>query len=60
MTTEFQEEATMFSGGELQKLALGRAIAKDCTVLILDEPSSALDTTAEYEFMKAGKGTGER
>lgn len=59
MTTEFQEEATMFSGGELQKLALGRAIAKDCTVLILDEPSSALDTTAEYEFMKLVKELGK-
>lgn len=36
-----------FSGGEGQKLALARAIYKDAAILILDEPSSALDPLAE-------------
>lgn len=39
-----------FSGGEGQKLALARAIYKDADILILDEPTSAMDPIAEYEL----------
>jgi len=35
------------SGGELQKLVLARAIYKDGSILILDEPTAALDPIAE-------------
>src|SRR5215831_6193830 len=38
------------SGGEWQKVALGRAFMRDAQVLILDEPSAALDAKAEYEL----------
>jgi ATP-binding cassette subfamily B protein len=38
------------SGGEWQKVALGRAFMRDARVLILDEPTSALDAQAEYEL----------
>ncbi len=37
------------SGGQWQKLALGRAYMKDAKLVILDEPTSALDARAEYE-----------
>ncbi|MGH9625512.1 MAG: ABC transporter ATP-binding protein [Bryobacteraceae bacterium] len=37
------------SGGEWQKLALGRAYLRDAQVLILDEPTAALDAKAEYQ-----------
>ena len=36
-------------GGEWQKIALGRAGIRDAQVLILDEPTAALDARAEYE-----------
>ena len=38
-----------FSGGEMQKIAIIRALFKESPVLILDEPTSALDPMAEYE-----------
>ena len=39
-----------FSGGEMQKIAIIRALFKNSPVLILDEPTSALDPMAEYEI----------
>jgi ATP-binding cassette subfamily B protein len=38
------------SGGEWQKVALGRAFMREAQVLILDEPSAALDAKAEFEL----------
>lgn len=40
------------SGGEWQKVALARAYMKDSQVLILDEPTAALDARAEYEVFQ--------
>ena len=37
------------SGGEWQKLALARAFVRDCAILVLDEPTAALDVQTEYE-----------
>ena len=37
------------SGGEWQKVALARAYMRDAQLLILDEPTAALDARAEYE-----------
>ena len=38
------------SWGEWQKIAIARALFRDAPVLILDEPSSALDADTEYEI----------
>ncbi|GHH23938.1 ABC transporter ATP-binding protein [Sphingomonas glacialis] len=40
------------SGGEWQKMAIARAYMRDAQVLILDEPTAALDARAEYEVFK--------
>jgi len=50
VTKEFDDKGIEFSGGEYQKLAIARAIFKDAPIIILDEPSSALDPIAEYEM----------
>ncbi len=49
---EVQEKGAELSGGEKQKLALARAIYKDGKVLVLDEPTAALDPIAESEIYR--------
>ncbi|MBV9132796.1 MAG: ABC transporter ATP-binding protein, partial [Chloroflexi bacterium] len=44
------EGGVNLSGGEWQKVALGRAFMREAQILILDEPSAALDARAEYEL----------
>ncbi|MCL2387654.1 MAG: ABC transporter ATP-binding protein/permease [Defluviitaleaceae bacterium] len=53
LTTEFAENGVNLSGGEAQKVAIARAFHKDSPIIILDEPSSALDPIAEYHFNHA-------
>jgi ATP-binding cassette subfamily B protein len=44
------DDSRELSWGEWQKLALARALFRDAPVLILDEPSSALDADTEYDI----------
>lgn len=46
------EDGVDLSGGERQKLSLARALYKDAPVLVLDEPTAALDPVAEAEMYK--------
>ncbi len=50
LTTEFEDDGVNLSGGEAQKLAVARVFYKDANLIILDEPSSALDPIAEYHL----------
>lgn len=43
---------TELSGGQWQKVALGRAYMRNAELLILDEPTAALDARAEYEVFQ--------
>ena len=48
LTREFEQSGTNLSGGESQKVAIARVFAQEYPLVIMDEPSSALDPTAEY------------
>jgi ATP-binding cassette subfamily B protein len=50
LTKEFDEDGVNLSGGESQKIAIARAFMKKSDIIILDEPSSALDPMSEYEL----------
>jgi len=49
------EQGHQLSGGEWQKVALARAFMRDAQILILDEPTAALDAEAEYELFRRMK-----
>lgn len=48
----FDEDGIELSGGEQQKLAIARALFKRAPIVILDEPTAALDPIAEYEIYR--------
>lgn len=50
------DDGVDLSGGEKQKLALARALYKGSSVIVLDEPTAALDALAEYRLYKSFNG----
>ena len=48
LTKEFDDCGINLSGGEAQKVAISRALAKQHNILVLDEPAASLDPEAEY------------
>ena len=53
LTTEFSKDGVGLSGGESQKIAIARVFARPFELIIMDEPSSALDPIAEYELNRS-------
>lgn len=53
MDTVVGHNATEFSGGQRQRLAIARALYRDAPILLLDEATSALDTESERLVQKA-------
>jgi ATP-binding cassette subfamily B protein len=51
--TNAGERGTSLSGGERQRISLARAFLRDAPILILDEPTSSVDTTTESSIMNA-------
>ena len=47
---QVNKDGTELSGGEAQKLMMARALYKDAPILVLDEPTAALDPIAENEI----------
>ncbi|MBR5975755.1 MAG: ABC transporter ATP-binding protein [Clostridiales bacterium] len=62
VSREFDEEGFIPSGGQAQKIAIARVFAQQPDMVILDEPSSALDPLAEYNMynnmMRLSEGRG--
>jgi ATP-binding cassette, subfamily B, bacterial MsbA len=54
--TRVGEAGSLLSGGERQRIAIARAIYKDAPILLLDEPTSSLDSEAEAKVQTALEG----
>lgn len=50
LTTEFEKDGVNLSGGESQKVAIARTLYRNHDLIIMDEPSSALDPASEYQL----------
>jgi len=53
LTREFTDDGIVFSGGQCQKILAARAFVNNCSVMVFDEPSSALDPIAEHELFNS-------
>lgn len=49
---EYEKDGIMFSKGQLQRIFMARALYKDAPILLLDEPTAALDAKAEGKLYK--------
>lgn len=50
LVSQFLPDAVELSGGEKQKLALARALYKNAQIIVLDEPTAALDPMSEHQL----------
>jgi len=48
----WEDDGVELSGGEWQKVALARSLIKDASLLVLDEPTAALDARSEFNFFQ--------
>lgn len=61
MYRDFDKNGVEISGGEAQKIAMARAIYKDAPLVILDEPTAALDPIAEADiYVKFDEISGDK
>lgn len=50
ITRHLKDDGIMFSGGEEQKLMIGRALYKNAPIIVMDEPMASLDPIAEHDI----------
>jgi len=55
LNKELDDEGISLSGGEMQKLMLARALYKNARLILLDEPTAAMDALAEHELYEKYK-----
>jgi len=53
LSTKLEEGGSNLSGGQRQRLALARVLYPDAPVIVLDEPTASLDSTAEEKIVEA-------
>ena len=58
--TLIAERGTTLSGGQKQRIAIARAILRDAPILLLDEPTSSLDSSSEQVVMEALERAAQR
>ncbi|MDQ3011118.1 MAG: ABC transporter ATP-binding protein/permease [Acidobacteriota bacterium] len=56
MLGKWFSDGTELSGGEWQRLALARAFARSAPIVLLDEPTSAMDSWAEADWLRRFRG----
>lgn len=60
VTREFDDEGLLLSGGEKQKVAMARVFTGEGKIIVLDEPSAALDPIAEYNINRQIIGAAQK
>ena len=53
LDTQVGERGLALSGGEVQRIAIARALLKDAPILLLDEPTAHVDLTSEQDILRA-------
>lgn len=52
LNKNLEDDPSKLSGGEKQRLCIGRILLMDADIIMLDEPSSSLDSQTEYDIIK--------